>query len=220
MGRLSAGDTMDHPGEVQLQRYLDAKLDEEDKERLRSHLRACAECHALLDLHARLSDMVRSSLPDSGAFMSEGEFWTRISGRLSPRPAPRWPLLHLLPPLVLASFGSALQMAFTVVVGLFGLGALGLLPAPAPLVTQGLSDLLGSPLLANTLYAWLGWSSEEVIRSATAHWGTLSAAAQHGLLLGAIVVSLVAALAAVIVLYLTWALCWPGVARRATEGGK
>ncbi len=210
---------MDHPGEIQLQRYLDGELDEAPEERIRSHLRVCSECRARSDLHARLGEMVRSSVPEPGAFASEGEFWVRISGRLSPRRAPRWPMLPLLPPFLLAALGSTLQVVFTIVVGLFGLGALGLLPAPAAIVAGGIPDVLGHPWLEDTLYAWLGWSGAEVVQSATTRWQAMSATAQHGILLGTTIMGLVAALGAVAVLYLTWAMCWPGAARHETEGG-
>lgn len=210
---------MDHPGELQLQRYVDAELDERAEERIRAHLKACPACRAWVELQARLGRMARSSLPEPEAFASEGEFWLRLSGRLTPRRPHRWPMLPLLPPFLLAALGSALQVAFAVVVGLFALSALGVLPEPAAIVTGSLPDVLGHPWLEDTLYAWLGWSSAEVVQLVTARWQALHDATQHGILLGAAVMGLVAALGVVAVLYLAWAICWPGVARPETEGG-
>jgi len=210
---------MDHPGEVQLQRYVDAELDEEAEERVRSHLRACVACRAWTEQQICLREMVRATIPDQGEFASEGEFWLRISGRLSPRRSPRWPLLPLLPPVLLAALGSVLQVAFAVVVGLFALSAVGLLPAPADIVAGSIPDALGHPWLEDTIYAWLGWPAAEVVQAAALRWQAMGAGAQHGILLGTAVMGIVAALGAVAVLDLTWALCWPGAARRETEGG-
>lgn len=210
---------MEHPGELWLQRHLDAELDEEAEERIRSHLRVCAACRALTQEHARLSAMVRASAPEREAFIPEGEFWTQISGRLTPRPTQPWPLLPLLPPLLLAALGSVLQVALTVVVGLFGLGALGLLPTPTTVLERGIANLVDSPFLGEALYRWFGLSSAEVAASAAARWTVMDAATQHVVLLAVAAIGLVAALAAVVVLYVTWAMCWPGAVRHVTEGG-
>lgn len=210
---------MDHPVEGQLQRYLDAELDQEAKERLRSHLQTCPECRALSNLHARLSDMVRASVPEPEAFASEGEFWVRIAARLSARPASRWPLLSLLPPFLLAALGSLLQAVLTAVIGLFGLSALGVLPSPATPITERLPNLLSQPWLEDVVYSWFGWTTAEVVQAVTARWQAMGAAAQHGILLGAIMAALFVVLAVIGALYLVWALCWPGMARQEVGGG-
>jgi len=212
------GGTMDHPGEAQLQRYLDGELDEQAEESVRCHLQACAPCRLEHARYAHLSEMVRSSCPEPGTFVSDGEFWVRIAARITARRTPRWPLVPLLPPFLLAGLGLALEAAFTLVVAAFGLTALGVLPSPATLLSEKLPELLGSPLLEDTLFAWLGLSGEEIVRAAAARWQALSVAAQHGILLGAPVAALIAALSAVEVLYVAWAMCWPEAAGRKTEG--
>lgn len=211
---------MHHPNEIQLQRYLDGELDHEARDLVRAHLAVCPACSGRAETYAQVSATVRSSVPAPEAFASEGAFWARMAARLETRPASRWPLVPLLPPFLLAALGTMLQAALGIVVVLFALSALGVLPAPAAVVAGGIPAVLGHPWLEGTLYAWLGWSSAEVVQSATARWQELHVAAQHGILLGATVMGLVAALGVVAVLDLTWALCWPGAARRETEGGK
>ena len=102
---------MDHPSEIQLHRYLDRELSVEEQERIAAHLVTCATCRARVDAYAHLGALLRASLPDPAAFAPVGETWRSIAGRLQPRPSPRWPLLPLLPPFLLAAIGTVAQVA-------------------------------------------------------------------------------------------------------------
>ena len=211
---------MDHPGEAQLQRYLDAELDIESEERIRAHLRVCDDCRARIEADARASALVRATMPDPAAFASEGEFWLRVSRRLEEtRPAPRWPLVPFLPPVLLAALGSALHVTLLFIVSLSTLIWVGVLPSPGRLVTAGLPELRAPAWLAETVLPWLGWSDEEVVGTVTARWQALGPLAQDAIVISVGAAAILAALSAIVVLYVTWAWCWPGVARRQTQGG-
>jgi len=210
---------VDHPSEIQLHRYLDRELSVEEQERIAAHLVTCATCRARVDAYAHLGALLRASLPDPAAFAPVGETWRSIAGRLQPRPSPRWPLLPLLPPFLLAAIGTVAQVALALIVTTFALSAWGLVPAPATVMAGGIHAILGHPWLEGSLYAWLGWSSVEVVQAATTRWQALHTAAQHVIILGAVILAPAAALGVVAVLDLVWAICWPGAARRETEGG-
>jgi len=215
----TAEGAMEHPIESQLERYLDGELDDVAQEHISSHLQVCSECRALVSQQARLSEMVRATVPEPEAFATEGEFWVGLAARLSARPASRWSLLSLLPPFLLAALGSLFQVMLTAVIGAFGLSALGVLPSPVTPVTEGLSSLLSQPWLAGVIYSRLGWTSAEVVRAASTHWQAIGTAAQHGILLTAIAAMLFVVLAVIGALYLVWVLCWPGMARPEVGGG-
>lgn len=211
---------VDHPGEARLERYLDAELDEATMERVRSHLGACAGCRAIVDAHARVGALVRASVPEVETFASEGEFWLRVSRRMGDaRPGPRWSLVPFLPPVVLAALGSALHVTLVFIVSLSACVSLGILPSPGRLVSERLPDLLSHSWLLETVYPWLGWSGEAVVQAVTTRWQALGLVAQDAIVLSVGAAGILAALSVVVVLYLVWAWCWPGVGRRQTEGG-
>jgi len=199
---------MRHPDELCLQAYHDGELSGEARRQIQDHLERCAACAERMRQWGELGALLRQTRPAAEAFSSEGEFWARLAGRLPQARPATWPLVPYLPPFLLGAFGlladgliSAVTLAYTLV-------GLGLIPPLAPSLRAWLIKALQAPLLEGSLYAWLGWSGDEVGQAVTRLWGAASPATQEMLLMLAVVLILGMFLASVLVVYFSWAMCW------------
>ena len=90
---------------------------------------------------------------------------------------------------------------------------LGLIPPLFPILRDWLAAALTDPLLESSLYAWLGWSSGEVLDAVVGPLRNLSSTAQEMILMLAEVYLLGMFLSFVLILYASWAICWGKTAR-------
>jgi len=99
----------DHPSEAMLDAYLDAELGRKAGARVTEHVEGCNLCSRRIDDGLRVRKLLRESVPTSGEFSSDGEFWVRLSTALEPRRGPS--LLTYVPPVVLTMVTVAMQVA-------------------------------------------------------------------------------------------------------------
>jgi len=209
-----------HPDELQLQSYLDGELGPEPARRLQDHLAQCAACAQGLQEWRALEATLRQTRPSAELFAGEGEFWARLAGKLpQPRPTP-WSLIGYLPPFLLGALGTLLDGLISAVLFVYVLMRLGVIPSIGAAALSWLRALLSSSLLENSLYAGLGWSSAEVTTRAMLWWSNLTRSSQETLLAGIVLLSLGCVMAVIVLLYLSWAMCWPHAAELEHEGGQ
>jgi len=204
---------MRHPDEVQLQAYHDGELEGEVREQVQAHLGQCASCVERLREWGELSAVLRRIRPAEGAFSPEGEFWARLAGRLPKMRPSTWPLVPYLPPFLLGLFGLLAEGLLSIAFLVYALIGMGVIPPLAPALTTWLSKALADPLLEDSLYSWLGWSSSEVVRAVTQPLEAVSLATQETIFMLAIVFALGTFLSLVVIVYLSWAMCWSESAR-------
>jgi hypothetical protein len=211
---------MRHPDEVQLQAYHDGELEGQVRQQIHAHLGQCAPCAERLREWGELSATLRQTRPAVEAFGSDGEFWARLAGRLPKTRPSAWPLVPYLPPFLLGAFGLLAEGLMSIAFIVYALIGMGVIQPLAPTLTAWLSKALADPLLENSLYAWLGWSSSDVIRSVTQPLGAMSLATQETIFLLAVVLGLGTFLSLVVIVYFSWAMCWSKTARLDGNRGK
>ena len=204
---------MRHPDEVQLQAYHDGELEGEVREQIQAHLRQCVPCAGRLREWGELSAALRQTRPAEDVFSPDGEFWARLAGRLPKMRPSTWPLVPYLPPFLLGAFGLLTEGLMSVVFLVYALIGMGVIPPLAPALGTWLSKALADPLLEDSLYSWLGWSSSEVVHAVTQPLEAVSLATQETIFMLAIVFALGTFLSLVVVVYFSWAMCWSKSAR-------
>ncbi len=198
-----------HPDELQLQSYLDGETSPELGQNLAGHLQQCPACQARVRAWEELSVAIRATRPTPEMFASEGEFWAGLAGHLSPERPATWPFLAYLPPVVLGVLGTFIDMLISMIFVFYALVSLGILPSVATAVRNWLPDVLMDPLLENSVSTWLGWSAREAVEGLLHRWETIGWQDQSAVLFAGALLLLSVLLAAVVVLYLSWAIYWP-----------
>lgn len=211
---------MQHPNDIQLQAFMDGELPDRAARRIYAHVHQCTACRSMLDAWEQLAAAVRYAEPRTDAFSSEGEFWSRLVVGL-PRARPEaWPWMLYLPPFLLGSLGTVVQVLVSAAFTLYAPVRLGLIPPLGPMIADRLSPLLRHPVLQDTLYAWLGWSVDEVAGDLLQRWSHLSRASQDAAVILTVLFVLGALLSLVIALYFSWVWCWERPAGLDRKGGR
>jgi len=208
-----------HPDILQLQSFFDGELVPERAYHLQEHVARCALCGQTLEEWRALRATLDQARPRHELFCGEGEFWARLAGKLDRSRPATWSALRYLPPFLLGALGTLLDGLMSLVLAAYFLMGLGMIPSVATKVTDWLRELLSSELLG-LVFSGLGWSSSEVMERVTLWWSALGRSQQESLLAGVLLLSLGPLWAAAVLLYLSWAMCWPRAERWEHEGGR
>jgi hypothetical protein len=204
---------MHHPDEMQLQSYLDGELAEPSRARIEKHVAQCPMCSATVQGWHQVRTALRATRPSPDVFSSGGAFWAQLAGKLPESRPQVWPLVPYVPPMILGVIGTLLQTLITLVVGAYTLSGLGIIPSLSRNISAWLPELLSHRFLAGSVYAWLGWSSREVVEYTMARWESVSRAMQNGVVFAPPLVILVLLSSIVVGLYFSWAVCWSAPSR-------
>lgn len=203
-----SGGGVSHPDELRLQAYHDGELRGEACHQIQAHLGQCVPCAERIRQWGELGARLRQTRPAAEAFSSEGEFWARLAGRLPKARPVTWPLVPYLPPFLLGAFGLLTEGLISLVILAYALVGLGLIPPLAPTLRAWLVEALKAPFLESSLYAWLGWSGDELSQAVAQSLAKVSLATQEMALMLLIVLALGMFLSLLLIVYVSWALCW------------
>lgn len=203
---------MRHPDEWQLQAYHDGELPGALAQQVQEHLHQCSACAAELHEWEALSHLVRSQLA-AAPFSAAGEFWVQLAARLPEARPSVWPLVSYLPPFLLGAFGLLAEGLMSLVLLVYAFIRAGWMPSLSSALRAWLTQRLAAPFWAGSLYARLGWTSEEVVQAVVKSLEALSPATPEAIvmLVGVFVLGLFSSV--MVILYISWALCWSEAAR-------
>ena len=204
---------MPHPDPLQLQSYLDDELPDPIRQSIRSHIVQCPSCHESLQESRRLGLALKAALPPERMFLSDGKFWSRLAAKLSADRPPTWPLIPYLPPLLLATVGTLVQVLVFATRVAYELTGLGVIPSPSPMVSEGLSSLLLPGEWQQWLQARVGWPGKDVAQSTVHYWENLNSGTQDAVIFATVLLTLGVFMTVVVAFYSSWAICWTKPAR-------
>jgi hypothetical protein len=211
---------MQHPAELQLQSYLDDELAEPARQYVQAHVARCPLCQRTLREWESLSAALHEAVPRTEDFTSEGEFWAQLASKLSPTRPAAWPLVPYLPPLVLGLIGKCVEVLVSIMVIGYALMGFGLIPSPGPWLSAQFAAAVQIPGLERSLNTFLGGSGGDKLNLLIDVWEKASLATQDTILFSGVLLFFGICLAGIMVLYLSWVLCWSRPARPSRNGGK
>ena len=208
----------DHLSDATIQALVDDELPETLRAAAEAHLASCAQCREAVASLASVAETVAETAPEDCHFCASGQFWDRLSCRLS-RVADRespYAVMALIPPLLLGAAGLAIWLISWVVTIVTLLTWAGVIPPLGGLLADTAAlhrTSLHTPIL-------LRWFLDAVvalagtIRSSSANWPSAARSiVRFGLVQG--LLSLI--LAITVALFAVWAACMPDC--QPTGGG-
>jgi len=210
--------TSDHLSDAIIEALIDDELPAAVRAAAEAHLASCAQCREAVAALASVAETVAEAAPEDCHFCASGQFWDRLSCRLS-RVADRespYALLTLLPPLLLGAIWLGIGLASWLVTIVTLLTWAGVIPPLGQLLAETAASHSASPhtpiLLRWLLDAILAIAG--AIRSTSASWpGAARSIVRFGLVQGLLSLSL----AITVALFAVWAACMPDC--QPTGGG-
>lgn len=126
---------------------------------------------------------------------------------------PTWPLIPYLPPLLLATVGTLVQVLVFATRVAYELTGLGVIPSPSLMVSEGLSSLLLPGEWQQWLQARVGWPGKDVAQSTVQYWENLNSGTQNAVIFATVFLTLGVFMTVVVAFYSSWAICWTKPAR-------
>jgi anti-sigma factor RsiW len=211
---------MRHPDEVQLQVYLDGEIEAAKRPQLAAHLDHCPLCSARARRWEELAAALRATRPTPATFSTEGEFWARLARQLPDRRPPTWAFLAYLLPVLLGALGVVLDLLVSAVLVFYGLISLGVVPPLHTTIQGWLTQVRIDPFIADSVSTWASQSLGDRLVQLSEQWKAMALSQRDDVLLWAVLAVLGIALAAVVVLYFLWAICWSRSSEVDANGGR